>query len=426
MYKQHTLTELMALAGIQVVTSPSNGDLTNPKDIGTGFLLHHKGEIFFVTVRHVVNSEIKGSNNQLIDDDKKLAIITNRYRFNEKGMKEGELYSLGGFYTFEFFNLLHTTTDVERVEVAFSLIEKNKLKDIKIQTAGVKNYETGEIIVDAGQDKIILDSGIKVVPSENDLYYCSGFVQAHWEELATSEKVLAYRYIFHNDMKFDRIDGDFIVLKTTEYASKHNWGGLSGSPVINQDGGLIGVLNGGKDGTHEIYVLSMDKILMLMDNVLKIETLNRINMAHTYKLEEIYNLISEEQAKELEQMINEVGEEDAALKWLEDKVAPTLPITPYDGNIGDDNTTTKPFSKRVRDELNMLICGHPKYKEERDKILDQYHGWTLYAATAAAALLGSLFGVSATVLSPAILLFVRLACKISINAYCQNVNFEDN
>lgn len=57
--KQPTLTELMALASVQVVTNPSNGSLLNPKDVGSGFLLHHKGEIFFVTVRHVFNKERK-------------------------------------------------------------------------------------------------------------------------------------------------------------------------------------------------------------------------------------------------------------------------------------------------------------------------------------------------------------------------------
>ena len=423
--KQPTLTELMALAGIQVVTSPGNGSLLDPKDVGTGFLMFHKGEIFFVTVRHVVNSA-KRTLDGIVEDDKKIAIITNGYRINQNGQKEGELYSLGGFYTFELFNVLSEIPEAERVEVAFSIVEKEKLKELKLRTAGVMNYETGEVIIEGGRDKVILDSGIKVTPNAADSYYCSGFVQAHWEQAQTGEKVLAYSYIFHNLMKYDHTEGDFLVMKTPEIASKHNWGGLSGSPVINQDGGVVGILNGGREGTHDIYVLNLDKVLRLMDSVLKVETVNRLNMAKTFELEEIYNAIDAEQAKALEKMVKECGEEEAALKWLDEIVAPTLPVTPYEGNIGDGgNAESKPFRKRVKDEIDMLICGHPKYSSEREKILDQYHGWTLYAATAVASLLGSVFGVGAAIISPAILLLVRCAGKIGVNAYCQNFHFDE-
>lgn len=422
--KQPTLTELMALAGVQVVTSPSNGSLLNPKDVGSGFLLHHKGEIFFVTVRHVVNQEKNKKDGELSEDTNKMAIITNGYRFNEKtGLKEGELYSIGGFYTFDLFNVLDEVPEADRVEFAFSIVDKEKLKELKLHTAGVKNYVTGEIIIEAGRSKVILDSSIEVKPNSTDTYYCSGFVQAHWEQAPTGEKMLSYSYIFHNEMKFDRIEGDYIVMKSPEFASKHEWGGLSGSPVINQEGGLVGILKGGKEGTHEIYILSLEKTLQLMDNVLKIETISNLNMANPYELDEIYNEIGGQQANELRLMVEECGEEEAAMKWLEEKVVPELPVTPYDGNIGDGDTNTKPFSKRVKDEIDMLICGHPKYNKEREKILDQYHGWTLYAATAGAAVLGAAFGVSAGIISPAILLLVRCACKVGVNAYCQNVHF---
>lgn len=141
--KQPTLTELMALAGVQVVTSPSNGSLLNPKDVGSGFLLHHKGEIFFVTVRHVVNKEKNSRDGELSEDTNKMAIITNGYRFNEKiGLKEGELYSIGGFYTFDLFNVLDEVPEADRVEFAFSIVDKEKLKELKLHTAGVKNYVT--------------------------------------------------------------------------------------------------------------------------------------------------------------------------------------------------------------------------------------------------------------------------------------------
>lgn len=423
---QPTLTELMALAGIQVVTSPSNGTLLDPKDVGTGFLLHHKGEVLFVTVRHVVNKDKRSKEGELAEDTNKMAIITNGFRFNEKTwLKEGELYSIGGFYTFDLFNVLNEVPKAERIEFAFSLVDKTKLNGLRLQTAGVKDFKTGEIIIEGGRSKVILDSSIKVPPNSTDTYYCSGFVQAHWEQAPTGEKMLAYGYIFHNDMKFDRMEGDYLVMKTPEIASKHEWGGLSGSPVINQDGGLVGILNGGKDGTHDIYILGIEKVLMLMESVHKIETINNLNMEKTFELEEIYNEIGGQQAGDLKKMVEEYGEEQAAMKWLEKKVIPELPITPYDGNIGGGETTPKPFGKRVKDEINMLICGHPKYIDEREKILDQYHGWSLYAATAAAAVLGATFGVSAGIISPAVLLLVRCACKVGINAYCQNIHFDD-
>ena len=231
---QPTLTELMALANIQVITSPGNGSLFNPKDVGTGFLFHHCDNTFFVTARHVVSTTVESNGGEPQDLDNQMAIITNRYRVNEHGLREGELYSIGAFYTFMFFNALQQHPDIGVVEAAFSIVKPEMLREMRILTAGVKNYATGETIVEGGCGKIIIDSDSIVNPNGEDVYYLSGFVQVHWEESPTSEKILAYGYIFHNEMKFSRMDGDFIVLESPELASKKEWSGLSGAPVFNQ------------------------------------------------------------------------------------------------------------------------------------------------------------------------------------------------
>ena len=50
-----------------------------------------------------------------------------------------------------------------------------------------------------------------------------------------------------------------------------DWKGLSGSPVFNEDGNLVGMLNEVVDGKQSLYVTPIKCILKLIDYYLAVE-----------------------------------------------------------------------------------------------------------------------------------------------------------
>lgn len=264
----------MALSSMQLVTCPENKDLSAPTGIGTGFILKYKEKFVIITADHVIHGDDYAGKKQRNGLEDKVAIITNRYRLNQNGQKEGEMFSLGAFYFFEHINLSKDTNS-ELFDTAFSILPDDVMENLICVTAGVKDYNTDEIIIKAGYRKLALPYDSAVTPNTTDTYFVSGNVQVHWETAPTGEKVLASGFTFHNDMRFHHTEGDYIVLESPEVIESKLWKGLSGSPVFNQEGFLLGVLSGGIPNSHFIYVVDINKIIHIIDSTLQIEEINK-------------------------------------------------------------------------------------------------------------------------------------------------------
>ncbi len=145
-------------------------------------------------------------------------------------------------------------------------------------------------------------------------------------------------------------------------------------------------------------------------------------MEDIYSLEEALATLEETQVRELTAFIDKYGEADAASRWLDDVAAKNLPVTPYSSVIGADEEEPKAFSVRVREQIDRLICGASEYDKERKEILEKGGFFTLSAVSVVSAWLGTLFGIGAGVLAPAILLLLRVIGKVGVNAYCANKN----
>ena len=50
-----------------------------------------------------------------------------------------------------------------------------------------------------------------------------------------------------------------------------DWEGISGAPVLNQNGGLLGILCGGNPKADAIFEMKMKTAISLIDSTLKIE-----------------------------------------------------------------------------------------------------------------------------------------------------------
>jgi len=83
---------------------------------------------------------------------------------------------------------------------------------------------------------------------------------------------------YYEGIEFVGNYGYYILLNTPNlFTYSENWAGLSGSPVINQNGGCIGVLCSVMENSHSIWVKPFEKIKPLLDSRILQENLNNEN-----------------------------------------------------------------------------------------------------------------------------------------------------
>ncbi len=70
---------------------------------------------------------------------------------------------------------------------------------------------------------------------------------------------------------------DYHVLTPAEPIGGTTCHGTSGAPVLNQIGGLLGILCGGDSQNNAIFVLKMKAVISLIDTTLKIEEIETLN-----------------------------------------------------------------------------------------------------------------------------------------------------
>ena len=261
-----TLPELLVLSSLQLVICKSNGVLSSPTEVGKAFFLEYKDNVFLVTAGHNIHGDNKEQVRQGLDNQ--VAIVTNRCRVNANGKREAELFSVGGFYSFEQYECMSHSEDSILVDVAFSILDKDKFKDLVCITEGVQDPKTGEIVVERGRIKTSLSASHLAKANVNDKYFIAGSVQSRWGENEFGEVVLESKYACHSRLDYDCCKDGFIYLKSPEIVQNSFWQGLSGSPVLNQEGSLIGILCGGVVGSNVIQVFDIHYALSLMDSAL--------------------------------------------------------------------------------------------------------------------------------------------------------------
>lgn len=80
---------------------------------------------------------------------------------------------------------------------------------------------------------------------------------------------------------------------------------------------------------------------------------------------------------------------------------------------------------RFKKEFDMFICGHPKYQQQRDDILKNSNIITISTTSLIASALAPFVGIAASFLTVPIVLLLKALSKLSINAYCQNIHFDE-
>ncbi len=114
---------------------------------------------------------------------------------------------------------------------------------------------------------------------------------------------------------------------------------------------------------------------------------------------------------------NDGDEEKIAQLWLNSK-GPINTVT-FGGN--PSNIPNKNYFQCLKRELNKFICGDESYETDRKQILGENNCINIAFTTSIASILAPIVGMSAAILTPAIVLLLYVIGKISVNAYCAMV-----
>ena len=423
LYRHPSLNLIEAMFSYPVVIAAEGNSLMTPTDVGTGFFLAYKGKHIFITADHVIHDDYAPGDKVRHGLDNLAAIFTGRILEHPDGSQEGELFQLGGFYYFEKFDVLAERPDPELFDAAFTFIGEQQYQQLVSPTAGVTN-DQGQIIVPRGICRKEIKAEHIVKPNAKDKYFVAGQVQYHWQDSSRGAKVLASFYIQHPEMRFSHTEGNYTVLVSPEKIVKKEWKNLSGSPVLNQEGALVGVLCSGKVGTNKVYIISIHSILGFIDKTFQIEEINKkTTMEYNITIDEIYAALPADDASRLRALVEQYGEEKAAEEWINTLPEDQIPLTQFSGGIGDEEDLT--FAQAIRREIDYFICGHPKYADLRKQAQSKGTTATFYVGATVAAALGSVFGVTTAAILPTVLLLFHVAGKITLNAYCRNYNFKE-
>lgn len=263
---------------------------------GSGFLLNHNGHLFLVTADHVIHPDDHDANNenaQRKHTDYSINIITNRIAKNNLC---SECLNVGGFYYFTE----HKFDKIDEIKESPKIIDKIINDDINVDDeslpigvripglldVAISELKTplkcpllsnqvvlhnGEILIEHGTSKLIINTQCIKSFNCNSKYLVAGVIK---NDIKNSIKLIRENVI-HGDLIFESFDNNgYAILKTNEEADIKRWEGLSGAPILDENGYLAGMLIRGPLTEQYLTAVPIDKIINFLDVIISNEEIN--------------------------------------------------------------------------------------------------------------------------------------------------------
>lgn len=266
--REFSLMEILVKTNYQITVSKESSFQSNPIAYGTGFFLNYKTHLFFITADHNIHLDDHELNERTGIDNYVGVFnnISNRDNFSTI------ISPIGGFYFMESYDLSKKDLNPQLFDVAISMVDRNRFE---------APFYTDENLVDTNGKQLISPKESKfefseihiTEPSKDDSYFIYGKIKPVMKGL-----FLHRESTFKEDLTYVATYGNYLLLNTvTEIASKSDWAGLSGSPVLNQYGNCVGVLCSVNEGTKSVFVKPFSKITPFLDTIILQEKLALAN-----------------------------------------------------------------------------------------------------------------------------------------------------
>ncbi|MDE5516054.1 hypothetical protein KRE49_09895 [Elizabethkingia meningoseptica] len=264
--REFQLTEILVKTTYQIVISKEQSFQSQPIAFGAGFFLNYKDNLFFITADHNIHIE-DHKINERTGIDNYVGVFNN---ISDKENFSTIMTPIGGFYYMESFDISKDGLDPQLIDVAISLVDRSKFEAPFLTDEDISDTN-GDVWVRPQEHKFqFLDEHI-VEPSSNDTYYIFGKIRPKFKGL-----FLHRENTFKNRLKFIDTYGNYMLLNTEDEISDYeDWAGLSGSPVLNQEGKCVGVLCSVNEGTQSVFVKPFKKITPFLDTIIIQEKLQK-------------------------------------------------------------------------------------------------------------------------------------------------------
>ena len=256
--KEFDLREILIKTNYQLVIHKEKEFDSFPIAYGSGFFINYKENLYFLTADHNIHYDDHQKNERL-GTGNYVGILNN---ISDRENLSTMISPIGGFYFMESFDLSKTDLNFQLFDVAISLVGRSKFEAPFLTDEDFKD-ENGNQIVSPKEPKFeFLDEHI-AEPDINDNYYIYGKIKPELKGL-----FLHRQGTFKTNLKFVDKFGAYILLNTQEIITDiDDWAGLSGSPVLNQNGKCIGVLCSVNENTKSIFVKPFESIIPLLETI---------------------------------------------------------------------------------------------------------------------------------------------------------------
>lgn len=245
----------------QIMVSPYfHKNLGDPKGFGSGFVLYYKGTNYFITADHVTSPH----NHPDFCKWGKECICGVASGRNDEEIHAQICVPLQARFEFVKASKPQDKDDLvfpEEVDLTFCKAPKELSDCVTLgfsKPYSILNFPSGQI-------KGVFDAN-DAVSDQLDLskYFVIGSILGI--NNITNDGIIKHKA--HLNLTFSRYEDEMIVLTTeTPINRLKDWAGLSGSPVVNYNGKLLGMLLKASDGFREIRVLPIKYIIDKLDLV---------------------------------------------------------------------------------------------------------------------------------------------------------------
>ena len=256
-----TLMEYFWRASQQIVmvTPDKQASDADIEGWGSGFILRYKNGYFFITCDHNVHMLDYDDNGTCTRTGIEFGIeLVCNIKGADNPLTTG-MITLPGFYYFDSYDL-ELPEGMDLVDISFATLPETL--PLPILTNRLCDFD-GRTVIEEGLEKLFIDENAIAEVDESSDYVITGCIHNQIRGGVRMER----RTTFREGIKFTgkKYLDTYLIFENPCKIISDDWKGLSGSPVFNDKGNLVGMLNKVVDGTQMLYVTSIYKIIQFID-----------------------------------------------------------------------------------------------------------------------------------------------------------------